>query len=158
MTYAQKLRDPRWQKKRLQILERDKWACCICHSTTRNLQVHHLFYARLEPWQYPDHAYQTLCEQCHKERQDEVDGMVDELRVCLGDVATAKLHLVLRECVDVARKNAIAPFVPVSPEKAKTLFDQMREALNEPPQDQDEQARIAKNKALFKAMREAASE
>lgn len=27
MTYAEKLKDPRWQKKRLRILERDAFAC-----------------------------------------------------------------------------------------------------------------------------------
>jgi len=27
MTYKEKLLDPRWQKKRLEVLERDGWAC-----------------------------------------------------------------------------------------------------------------------------------
>lgn len=31
MTYSQKLRDPRWQKKRLEILERDSFTCQHCH-------------------------------------------------------------------------------------------------------------------------------
>lgn len=28
--YLAKLRDPRWQKLRLQVFERDEWACQVC--------------------------------------------------------------------------------------------------------------------------------
>lgn len=41
-SYAEKLRDPRWQKKRLKIFERDGWACQDCRSTTNTLNLHHL--------------------------------------------------------------------------------------------------------------------
>ena len=37
--YSQKLKDPRWQKKRLQILERDEWNCQICHDNESTLVV-----------------------------------------------------------------------------------------------------------------------
>jgi len=30
VTYAEKLKDPRWQKKRLEIMERDEWTCQWC--------------------------------------------------------------------------------------------------------------------------------
>lgn len=29
-SYAEKFKDPRWQKKRLKIMERDNWKCCEC--------------------------------------------------------------------------------------------------------------------------------
>ena len=64
MTYKQLLRDPRWQKKRLHIFERDQWTCQRCGSTTRELQVHHLAYTGA-PWEAPDHLLQTLCAPCH---------------------------------------------------------------------------------------------
>lgn len=61
-----KLKDPRWQKKRLQILERDGFTCQSCRSTTHTLHVHHRFYVRgREPWDYPEIALVTLCEPCH---------------------------------------------------------------------------------------------
>ena len=94
MTYSQKLRDPRWQRKRLQILERDNFTCLSCRSTDRNLQVHHVVYERREPWDYPDYLYQTLCEVCHKERQEIVDRIVSALRVALKDVPTVRLEVV----------------------------------------------------------------
>lgn len=78
--------------------------------------------------------------------------MIDELRVCLGEVATVKLRGVLLACVDIAKKNAITPPVPVGVEEGKSLFDKMREAVAE---NTDEES-AAKKKALFAAMRKAA--
>lgn len=67
MTYADKLRDPRWQKKRLKILEYAEWRCQICGAKNRTLHVHHSYYLRgKEPWQYPDGSLIAACEQCHE--------------------------------------------------------------------------------------------
>jgi len=95
MTYSQKLRDPRWQRKRLYILERDDWKCCACGDSDSNLQVHHVFYAKLDPWDYPDNAYQTLCESCHRERQEIIDFGIENIRIELKDVPTRILNEVL---------------------------------------------------------------
>jgi hypothetical protein len=84
MTYSEKLRSPLWQKKRLQILERDGWACKSCGTTTKNLQVHHIVYARRDPWDYPDDSYQTLCSSCHEERQTMADGICNEIKMWLS--------------------------------------------------------------------------
>lgn len=66
-TYSEKLRDPRWQRKRLEIFERDAWRCAWCTESTRPLTVHHRWYERgREPWDYPDAALVTLCETCHQ--------------------------------------------------------------------------------------------
>lgn len=58
-------KDPRWQKKRLQVLERDAWKCCACKDATSTLHVHHIVYDG-ELWEAPDRLLQTLCEACHK--------------------------------------------------------------------------------------------
>ena len=63
--------DPRWQKRRLEILEKDGWKCIDCKSATKTLNVHHRYYvAKRDPWQYPDWALITLCRDCHKELHD----------------------------------------------------------------------------------------
>ena len=67
MAYADLLKDPRWQKKRLQILELDAWRCRHCGDDKNTLHVHHLYYEKgLDPWEYPDSALVTYCENCHK--------------------------------------------------------------------------------------------
>lgn len=67
MTYAEKLKDPRWQKKRLEILERDGWKCMACGEKEKTLHIHHIFYlSGKEPWEIPDGLLITFCESCHK--------------------------------------------------------------------------------------------
>ena len=91
MTYSEKLRDPRWQKKRADICERDNWACLFCGEKSKNLQVHHITYKRRDPWDYPDYLYQTLCEDCHQTRQELTDKAVDALRIAVAKVPTQRL-------------------------------------------------------------------
>jgi 5-methylcytosine-specific restriction endonuclease McrA len=65
--YKDALRDPRWQRKRLEIMNRDGWKCVKCGDGTREQQVDHLYYERgRDPWDYPSEALQTLCYICHE--------------------------------------------------------------------------------------------
>ncbi len=70
-TYTEKLRDPRWQKKRLKILERDGWMCQSCCDSDSTLHVHHRYYTSgLEPWEHGDAVLVALCENCHTEESE----------------------------------------------------------------------------------------
>lgn len=65
-TYSEKLKDPRWQKKRLEIFKRDNWRCIFCGDKGTTLNIHHLFYFKdKEPWEVSDGFLITLCEYCH---------------------------------------------------------------------------------------------
>ena len=44
----EKYKDPRWQKKRLKILERDKWACQLCDGKEKTLHIHHKFMKQIK--------------------------------------------------------------------------------------------------------------
>ena len=59
--------DPRWQKLRLQRMDRDGWACVCCGDSSSTLHVHHKIYRRGEVWESPLEDLQTLCERCHSE-------------------------------------------------------------------------------------------
>lgn len=64
--YSEKRKDPRWQKKRLEVMERDEWTCQQCFGSETTLNVHHRWYERgHDPWDYPDECFLTLCEDCH---------------------------------------------------------------------------------------------
>lgn len=66
--YTDLLKDPKWQRKRLEIMNRDSWKCGICQDDSEMLVVHHKYYDKDKmPWQYPDKAYITLCFDCHNE-------------------------------------------------------------------------------------------
>jgi 5-methylcytosine-specific restriction endonuclease McrA len=65
-SYSELLKDVRWQKKRLLILKRDKWACVQCGYNDGTLHVHHKYYLKdHKPWEYPSKDLITLCELCH---------------------------------------------------------------------------------------------
>lgn len=67
--YAKKLKDPRWQKRRLEIFQLHNFTCQDCGSTTDTLHAHHCFYMNgCEPWEYGNDAFRCLCEKCHETR------------------------------------------------------------------------------------------
>lgn len=65
--YAEKLKDPRWQRRRLEIFTRDGWICRRCKNGEDPLVVHHLcYFPKTEPWEYDGKYLLTLCESCHE--------------------------------------------------------------------------------------------
>lgn len=78
-TYAQKLKDPRWQKKRLQIFERDKWCCSCCGDDESTLHVHHFVYVGGDPWDTPNEFLGVLCESCHEYEHANYTAVTTEL-------------------------------------------------------------------------------
>jgi 5-methylcytosine-specific restriction endonuclease McrA len=92
-TYAEKLRDPRWQKKRLAILERDEFRCRDCCADDKTLHVHHCLYiAGKEPWDYFDEELRTLCEDCHEKRQSLEHDVVLEFKRFIAEKNPAELN------------------------------------------------------------------
>lgn len=64
ISYYQQLLDPRWQRKRLEVLQRDGFKCLICKSEKDSLEVHHEKYVN-EPWDVDNKYLKTLCFRCH---------------------------------------------------------------------------------------------
>ena len=64
-SYEEKLKDPRWQRKRLEIFQRDGWKCWNCGDEKATLHVHHLKYGEGEPWEIDNDLLRTVCENCH---------------------------------------------------------------------------------------------
>jgi hypothetical protein len=90
--YSQKLLDPRWQKKRLGILERDKWSCQICEDKEKTLHVHHIFYDGFnDPWDCLNESLITLCFECHENEQEQYKNSITELKkaMCMAGIFTS---------------------------------------------------------------------
>lgn len=67
LNYKEQIKSPKWQKRRLEILQRDDFTCQICGATEKQLHVHHLAYIPgRDIWDYDDYRLITLCEDCHK--------------------------------------------------------------------------------------------
>lgn len=66
MTYADKLKDPRWQRLRLEVFDRDNWECKFCGDAGETLHVHHKSYSKTgNPWDSSVAELITLCVHCH---------------------------------------------------------------------------------------------
>ncbi len=72
-SYSEQIKSPKWQKRRLEILNRDNFTCQICGSQDKTLHVHHTVYIPYkEIWDYGDNQLITLCEDCHAREHGEL--------------------------------------------------------------------------------------
>ena len=70
-TYSEKLTNPKWQKKRLEVLSRDNFKCQLCGDEDNMLHVHHKEYKKgCEPWEYDNSNFISLCKDCHREAEN----------------------------------------------------------------------------------------
>lgn len=66
MGYSEDIKNGRWQRKRLEIMQRDNFKCLACKKDDK-LNVHHLYYEKgMKIWDYDNDSLVTLCENCHK--------------------------------------------------------------------------------------------
>ena len=105
-SYAAKYKDPRWQKKRLDIFQRDNWTCRSCNTKETTLHVHHMAYRPgADPWDYPDHMLMTRCEDCHEPGTAEAYELMDAVVRAFGssDFMTSLLLLITTDGVETLR-------------------------------------------------------
>jgi hypothetical protein len=105
-TYTEKLKDPRWQKKRLQIMERDNFTCQKCESTTETLNVHHRHYRKgADPWDYEDWVFQTLCQPCHEKTSRLLQSLNEQVGAAMGDWEIAAILRFARVAMDTENEG-----------------------------------------------------
>jgi hypothetical protein len=98
MTYSEKLRDPRWQKKRLEILNRDCFECVLCGDKETELHIHHKKYNG-DPWEAKDEDLQVLCKHCHllietlKKTGAKIQGVIKRKELMYDDVFSFDLFV-----------------------------------------------------------------
>jgi hypothetical protein len=105
MTYPDKLLDPRWQKKKAEILTRDNYTCRSCGTTDITLHAHHIKYIEdIEPWDYADKLLITYCEICHN-TQHLIGNTIQSYLIDLIKNNPPMIHLSAQMCV-LAEKKA----------------------------------------------------
>ena len=95
--YQRLLRNPLWQKRRLDVLNAANWRCqdAGCSNSEVPLEIHHCYYLYgKKPWDYPSDAFLALCEQCHEKRQQLERDIKLQLLKCLRDVPIRRLETV----------------------------------------------------------------
>lgn len=65
--YMKLYKHPKWQMKRLEVLNYYGTECSSCGDTEKTLHVHHRRYERgKKPWEYEIDNFNVLCETCHE--------------------------------------------------------------------------------------------
>ena len=101
MDYKSKLKDPRWQKKRLEIMSRDNFKCTLCGNSKAEL-VHHIYYEKgLNPWEYDDECYVTLCCECHPVAHREIKKISSI--IALSVLLNKKTFIDVQNCLKAGR-------------------------------------------------------
>lgn len=79
-TYSEKLLDPRWQKKRLEVLDSAEFKCEICGNSESTLHVHHKQYFKgRDVWEYEVNQLACLCKLCHEANHEREDLLKDAI-------------------------------------------------------------------------------
>jgi len=141
--YSEKLRDPRWQKKRLEVFERDNWRCRFCGNKHDTLMVHHCRYlSGKEPWDYPTELLITLCEDCDKtekeDRQEAEERLISSLQTKFSayDIDTiAEGFEQLNSDIIPFWLSLTLEWVLTSPEISKELCDRLNTSYDKALED-----------------------
>ncbi|GEM_PF-2268184 len=108
---------PKWQKKRLIILDRDEYMCRNCGESESQLHIHHLYYLpNYKPWEYDDDALLTLCEKCHKEFTE----IATEIRKNIGLICNTDSLLETSKLLSVIGNNP--PYIPLDLRKIAEIL------------------------------------
>lgn len=117
MKYSDKLKDPRWQRKRLKILERDDFKCQLCGDREAPLSVHHKYYKNnYDPWDYSDESLITLCEECHKKEERYrafFDGLYYRFKEIFSNTDAEIINSLLDYIKDELKENPMTIFYTI---------------------------------------------
>ena len=76
--YKSQYLHPKWQKRRLEMLESAVFQCQECEDTETTLHVHHKRYFKgRDIWDYSDEELIVLCEKCHKQEHVKKDALAN---------------------------------------------------------------------------------
>lgn len=93
--YSDLLKDPRWQRLRLEVMQRDDFTCQSCKSKDKTLQVHHKKYVfNQKPWEYSTEELITYCEDCHSDIELYIKSINDIIRGTIGARKLADMMMI----------------------------------------------------------------
>lgn len=80
LSYAEQIKRPEWQKRRLERLKISSFTCDQCGSSENELHVHHLLYKKKAMiWEYDNVDLAVLCSSCHLKTHVLEDSLKQEI-------------------------------------------------------------------------------
>jgi hypothetical protein len=78
LSYAEQIKHPLWQKKRLEVLSANNWICQDCKAFGQTLHVHHTAYKKGRMlWEYEVDELRCLCDLCHNQAHERLQDLQD---------------------------------------------------------------------------------
>ena len=101
--FIEQIKSPQWQKRRLEIMQRDEFTCQMCGSKDETLHVHHIKYVNgRKYWEYDDWELITLCEECHEYEHSNKKSVLDAIEdICKYGITFTEIFILLSD-LDVA--------------------------------------------------------
>ena len=83
--FKEGFKSPKWQKLRLEVLDRDGWKCVRCGDDKSQLHVHHPVYNPdfIYPYSYSAQELVSLCDGCHEDEHLVLKVNQAEVLLCL---------------------------------------------------------------------------
>lgn len=102
-SYADKLRDPRWENRRMWFVRKHGAWCRSCKRKGIEFQVHHKVYRKgVEPWDHTDDEMILLCRGCHLEWHQ----ALQEFRgAVIGSIPVSSAKIIIRALGILLRFN-----------------------------------------------------
>lgn len=131
MDYKEQIKDPRWQKKRLEILQHDDFTCQMCGAKDKTLHVHHTIYIPgRNIWEYEKNQLVTLCEDCHSKEHGEYQEKLNEMILDMKFQGLTNLEILYMINFTLGQElkyddlkiNALEHFNPSKAKAIKTLL------------------------------------
>jgi 5-methylcytosine-specific restriction endonuclease McrA len=93
-------KNPKWQRKELEIMERDDFMCISCQNTEKELHVHLSvpYEKEKNPWDYDDKELITLCEDCHTQLNTIIQDSLNKImNLCRSIDSGSELYNTIHE-------------------------------------------------------------
>jgi hypothetical protein len=123
-TWFASFKDPRWQKKRLEVMRAAGFKCDGCGDGENTLAVHHGYYEFNEgrwPWEYENETLHCLCEDCHLQWHKDIK----EVKYSLAKLPTINLDAI-GACLDIlGLSQGKIRFINTHTEKPRRLASNM---------------------------------
>lgn len=113
--WADKYKDPRWQRMRLDVYRKHGFKCSRCGDDKNELHVHHVNYPKgKEPWECSIYNLLPLCADCH----DNVEALIRVTReviaregFTMASLFAALYFFHLRDAEDGSVQSCLDPLI-----------------------------------------------
>lgn len=118
--YKSQYLDPRWQKRRLEIMQMDDFTCQHCGDKESTLNVHHRAYRKgADVWDYSSTELVTLCAHCH----EVTEALLGKAKQAIGHLTPGELHQIIGFAQSLHYQRTTVPLMRAEKDRGRKAID-----------------------------------